>query len=157
MSNSSAATTLINNMSGSDHTTRTLLLSKKVPGMLIVTRGSVSNIDPEAMDISSGHSQIKAFNLNNRSGVYDFNTDGLMLGWGLRNDVGIDEEPVHGGLFSVENSVDQMERMGVDIHSTNPAEELNYFGTLLNNSSPNQGSNFGCKFERMRRVSKAPS
>lgn len=143
--NTSEPTILVGNMTTSDHTTRTLLLSKKAPGMLIVTRGSTSNIDTEAEDISTGHSQIKVFNLMNMTGPYDFNADGLLLGWGLRNDVGIAEEPVTGGLYSVENSVDQMTRMGKDIHATNPGEELNFLGTMLNNTSPNQGSNFGCK------------
>lgn len=145
----SESTTLVNNMTTSDHTTRTLLLSKKAPGMLIVTRGSTSNLDPEAQDISTGHSQVKAFDLTNMTGPYDFNGDGLLLGWGLRNEVGIAEEPSSGGLYSVENSVDEMTRMGVDIHATNPAEELNYLGTMMDNTSPNQGSNFGCRLPMM--------
>lgn len=66
-----------------------------------------------------------------------------MLAWGVRNDVGVDEHPKTGGLFTVENSADQITRNGVDVHDSNPAEELNYLGTLLNNASPNQGSNFG--------------
>lgn len=139
----SDSTTIVANMTTSDHTTRTLLLSSFQNGTLIVTRGSTSNLDVEAEEVSSGHSQIKAFNLNNRTGTYNFNTDGLMLGWGLRNDVGIAEHPVYGGLYSVENSVDQMTRDGVDVHENNPGEELNYLGTLVNNSSPNQGGNFG--------------
>jgi len=130
-------------MSNSDHVTRTLLLSKKAPGTLIVARGSTSNIDDEASDITSGHSQIKSFNLLNRTGVYDFSNDGHLLGWGLRNDVGVDEEPVGGGIYSVENSADDVSRLGVDVHTNNPAEELNYLGTLNNNTSPNQGRNFG--------------
>lgn len=116
--------------------------------MLIVTRGSTSNIDPLAEAVDTGHSQIKVFNLMNMTGPYDFNTDGLLLGWGLRNDVGIAEDPMHGGLYSVENSVDQMTRMGVDIHATNPGEEMNYLGTMVDNTSPNQGSNFGCEFRK---------
>lgn len=145
--NTSAPTVLVQNMTTSDHTTRTLLLSRKAPGTLLVSRGSTSNVDAEAMDLSSGHSQIKAFDLNNMNGPFDFSRDGVLLGWGLRNDVGMAEEPTLGGLYSVENSVDQMTRMGEDIHATNPGEELNYLGTMVNNTSPNQGSNFGCKFD----------
>jgi glucose/arabinose dehydrogenase len=133
-------------MAGSDHTSRTLLLSQKAPGIILINRGSNSNIDPEAADITTGHSQIKAFNLTNltsTSDPYDFNTAGLLLGWGLRNDVGIDEEPLTGGIYSVENSADQIERNGVDIHSDNPAEELNFLGYLNGTTSPNQGRNFG--------------
>lgn len=96
--NTSKPTALVTGMAGSDHTSRTLLLSKWAPGLMVVNRGSNSNVDPEATDLSSGHSQIKAFNVTNATGAYDFNTDGLLLGWGLRNDVGIDEEVRHANL-----------------------------------------------------------
>lgn len=100
-------------MGGSDHTSRTLKLSKWAPGMMVINRGSFENIDPAAANMASGHSQVKAFNISmasNESGAYDFNTDGIMLGWGLRNDVGIDEEPTTGRIYTVENSVDELER-----------------------------------------------
>ena len=135
--------TLVENMSGSDHSTRTLLLSRSVPGMLVIARGSFSNIDFEAASISSGHSQVRAFNLNNRTGTYDYTTDGLRLGWGLRNEVGLGEHPGSGGIFGVENSADQQTRMGVDIHTDNPAEELNFFGYLDDTDYAEQGTNFG--------------
>ena len=142
-STSSSKQTLVTNMTNSDHTTRTLLLSKSAPGLLVVTRGSTSNIDPLAESLATGHSQIKAFNLTNMTSSYDFNRDGMLLGWGLRNDVGIDEDPITGGIYSVENSVDEMTRNGVDIHQTNPAEELNFLGYLNGTTSSNQGRNFG--------------
>lgn len=135
--------TLVTNMTTSDHTTRTLLLSKKVNGTLIVTRGSTSNIDPEAAEMSTGHSQIKSFNLNNRSRIYDFNADGTLLGWGLRNDVGIAEEPIGGGLYAVENSIDQLAVQGEDVHQDNPAEKMNFLGYLNGTKTANQGGNFG--------------
>lgn len=141
--NTSAPKTLVTKMSNTDHTTRTLLLSRFAPGLLVVTRGSTSNIDPLAEKIGSGHAQVKAFNLTNMTVPYDFTTSGLLLGWGMRNDVGIDEEPTKGGIFSVENSVDQMTRNGQDIHNTNPAEELNFLGYLDGKQSSNQGRNFG--------------
>ena len=130
-------------MTGSDHTTRTLLLSRKVNGTLVVTRGSTSNLDVEAEDITTGHSQVKAFNLSNQTRPYDFNADGMLLGWGLRNDVGIDEDPVMGGIYTVENSVDEMTRHGQDIHQNNPGEELNFLGYLNGTSYAEQGLNFG--------------
>ncbi|KAF2717708.1 soluble quino protein glucose dehydrogenase [Polychaeton citri CBS 116435] len=139
-------TTLVANMTNSDHTTRTLLLSRQAPGLLVVTRGSTSNIDALASDIGTGHSQVKAFNISNITSSddpYDFNRDGLLLAWGVRNDVGVDEHPVTGGIYTVENSVDEMMRQGVDVHETNPAEELNFMGFLNGTSSPNQGGNFG--------------
>lgn len=142
-SNTSAPTVIVANMTGSDHTTRTLLLSRKVNGTLVVTRGSTSNLDIEAENIDTGHSQVKAFNLSNRTGTYDFNADGLLLGWGLRNDVGVDEEPITGGIYTVENSVDQLNRSGTDIHQNNPGEELNFLGYLNGTEYAEQGANFG--------------
>lgn len=117
--------TLVTNMNTDDHTTRTLLLSQKADGMLVVSRGSTSNIDTEAGLLSSGHSQVKAFNIRNVSNDgYDFNVDGLRLGWGLRNSVGLVEHPDTGGVYSVENSVDQLVREGKDVHQDNPGEEM---------------------------------
>lgn len=134
---------IVANMTTNDHTTRTLLLSQKAPGLLVVTRGSTSNIDIDAASLASGHSQVKAFNLTNRTGVYDFDIDGLRLGWGLRNDVGVAEHPASGGIYTVENSADQLTRMGVDIHEDNPAEELNFLGYLNGREYAAQGGNFG--------------
>lgn len=125
--------TLVTNMSNSDHTTRTLLLSGNT---LIVSRGSDSNQDPDAEDLSSGHSQIRSFNLSSipDDSPMDF-MDGDLWGWGLRNAVGLALDPVHNGLWSVENSVDELHRSGEDIHRDNPGEELNFHG-FLNGTFP---------------------
>ncbi len=137
-------TTLVSNMNTEDHTTRTLLVSQKVNGTLLISRGSTANIDPEAEMLSSGHSQIRAFNLLNiTSAGYDFDTDGLRLGWGLRNSVGVAEHPTTGGIYSVENSVDQATRDGVDVHEDNPGEEMNFHGYLNGTEYAPQGSNYG--------------
>jgi glucose/arabinose dehydrogenase len=130
-------------MVNDDHTTRTLLLSKKAEGNLLVSRGSTSNLDLLAEDITSGHSQIRAFELGNDNPVYQFDTDGVLLGWGLRNSVGVAEHPITGGIFSVENSVDEMEREGTDIHENNPGEELNFHGYLNGTKFAGQGQNYG--------------
>lgn len=112
-------------MNTDDHTTRTLLLSQKADGMLVISRGSTSNIDAEAGLLSSGHSQVKAFDIRNPGDIgYDFNTDGIRLGWGLRNSVGLAEHPVTGGIYSVENSVDEIMREGKNVHQDNPGEEM---------------------------------
>jgi len=150
-SNTTAGKEIVTNMTTEDHTTRTLLLSNFSPNTLIVTRGSTSNLDAGAEDISTGRSQIKAFDIStfaspsgSSAPALDFSSaSGKLLGWGMRNDVGIDEHPVTGGLYSVENSVDQMTRLGTDIHQNNPGEEMNYLGTLLNNSYSGQGGNYG--------------
>jgi glucose/arabinose dehydrogenase len=130
-------------MTNSDHTTRTLLLSKFAPEMLVVSRGSTSNIDPLAEQKDTGHAQVKAFNMSNMNGPFDFVSEGTLLAWGVRNDVGIDEDPITGRVYTVENSVDQMTRNGQDIHNTNPAEELNFIGYLNGTPSSNEGRNFG--------------
>ncbi len=136
--------TLVQNMSNNDHVTRTLLLSKKAPGILLVSRGSNENLDNIAKDITSGHSQIRAFNLTNATDgqPYDYASSGKMLGWGLRNSVGVAEEPTTGGIFSVENSADDIERENQDIHQDDPGEEMNFHG-FLNGSTEDQGGNYG--------------
>lgn len=132
-------------MSTDDHTTRTLLMSEKEPGTLVISRGSTSNIDLEAESMANGHSQIRAFKVDNftsSSKPYDFTTEGRLLGWGLRNSVGVAEEPLTGGIYSVENSADDVVRDGVDIHQNNPGEEMNFHG-YLNSSTGDQGGNYG--------------
>lgn len=131
-------------MNGSDHVTRTLLLSDKVKDTLIISRGSNSNIDPVAAGITSGHSQIRAFNIGNLTGDQNctYASDGLRLGWGLRNSVGIAEHPVTGGIWSVENSADNLRTDGASIRQDNPGEELNFHGYLNGTESDRQGGNF---------------
>lgn len=111
---------------------------------MIVSRGSSDNIDVSAQQLSSGHSQIRAFDLSNLPAgrPYNYPSEGRLLGWGLRNSVGVAEHPVTGGIFSVENSADDVDRNGQDIHQDNPGEEMNYHG-FLNGSTENQGGNYG--------------
>ena len=131
-------------MNTDDHTTRTLLLSQKVNGTLLISRGSTSNVDLDAEMLSSGHSQIRAFNVDNiTQNGYNYDTDGLRLGWGLRNSVGVAEHPITGGIYSVENSVDQIMRQGKDVHQDNPGEEMNFHGYLNGTEYAPQGSNYG--------------
>lgn len=112
-------------MFNEDHSTRTLLIPQKVNGTLLVSRGSNSNVDLMAESLDSGHSQIKAFSIDNVTGIgYDFASNGIRLGWGLRNSVGVAEHPDTGGIYSVENSVDQIMREGEDVHQDNPGEEM---------------------------------
>ncbi len=133
---------LIGGMDNEGHTTRTILLSRKVPDTLLVSRGSASNVDQRAADVESGHCQLKAFNIASTS-TLDFTAEGEILGWGLRNSVGVAEHPVTGGIWSVENSVDQFRRAGEDIHQDNPGEELNFHGYLNGTEYSEQGRSFG--------------
>ncbi|KAF2453974.1 hypothetical protein BDY21DRAFT_292223 [Lineolata rhizophorae] len=140
--------TLVANMASGGHSTRTLLLSRQVPGLLLVSRGSDGNIDEDTRSISSGRSQIRVFDLNATAEAdepYDY-TDGAVLGWGLRNSVGVGEYPGdQGGVWSVENSVDELERADEDIHQDNPGEELNFHGPL-NASADAASDRFGANF-----------
>lgn len=111
-------------MSNNNLLTRTLLISKKQPGIIVVSRGASNDLD-EATVLSTGLSQIRAFNLANTTSTskpYDFENSGRLLGWGLRNSVGVAEHPVTGGIYSVENSIDGVTRQGFDIHQNNPGE-----------------------------------
>ncbi|ORY11125.1 soluble quino protein glucose/sorbosone dehydrogenase [Clohesyomyces aquaticus] len=134
--------TLITGMSGGGHSTRTLLTSKKNPDLLVVSVGSNANIDSATSQQSSGRSQLRIFSIAKVSQASVAYTAGEILGWGLRNSVGVTENPVTGGIWSVENSVDDMKKNNVDIHNTNPCEELNYHGTL-NGTSAEKGANYG--------------
>jgi glucose/arabinose dehydrogenase len=135
---------VVNGMSTTGYVTRTLLMSEKVPGMLIVSRGSGENLDNEARDIETGISQIKAFDVSTLPDTpYNFAEEGHRLGWGLRNSVGVAEEPVTGAVYSVENAANNIQRGGVDIHEENPGEELNFHGYLTGATSSGQGGNYG--------------
>ncbi|KAJ4380843.1 hypothetical protein N0V86_004205 [Didymella sp. IMI 355093] len=126
------------------HVTRTLLLSQSVPGMLLVSRGSGPNLDVRALDRSTAISTIKAFNVTNvTSEGYSYINNGLLLGWGLRNSVGVGEEPVSGGIYSVENSVDNFQRGTELINENNPGEEMNFHGYLNGTQYEQQGGNYG--------------
>ena len=57
--------------------------------------------------------------------------------------MGVAEHPETGGLYSVENSADDIKRDGVDIHQNNPGEEMNFHGSLIDNTDESQGSNYG--------------
>lgn len=95
------------------HNTRTLVYQPGNPGYMIINRGSNSNIDIGAADILSGRSQIRRFDLG-RSG-YDW-MQGQLLGWGLRNGVGLALGQDGDSLWEVENSADEVRYNGVDIH-----------------------------------------
>lgn len=91
--------TLITGMASGGHTTRTLFLSKKSPNLLLVSRGSDGNIDTETTQVTSGRSQIRIFDVSQITTSVAY-TSGEVLGWGLRNSVGVTEDPATGGIVS---------------------------------------------------------
>ena len=141
----SDSTIIVGNMDHPDHVSRTLLYPRKAAGdQLIISRGSSENLDMDTIDISSGRSQVKTFNLSAvPNGGYDYTRDGSVLGFGLRNSVGVAENPVNGGIWSVENSVDDLDRAGQDVHKNNPGEEMNFLGYLNGTQYSQQGTSFG--------------
>ncbi|GJC77265.1 hypothetical protein ColLi_00103 [Colletotrichum liriopes] len=132
---------VIDNMANNDQTTRTLVMSKASRDWLVVSRGVDENFDIDALDVSSGHAQVKAFDLG-KSGndPFDFNNDGKLLGWGIRNAVAVAEDPSTGNVWAMDNSIDDITRNGVDIHDNNPGEELNLLGAIANET---EAGNYG--------------
>lgn len=134
----------ITGTSDGDHITRTLLFAKKQENTLIVSRGSESNVDFNSLDLTTGHCQIKSFAVQNASATpQNFNTTGKLLGWGLRNSVGVAEHPLTGGIYSVEMGMDYATRDGKDLEQNNPGDEMNYHGIIGKANDLSQGLNHG--------------
>lgn len=136
-------TTWVEGMSGSDHTTRTLLLSKKAPGTILISRGSTGNMDWGATDKATGISNIRSFNVAPPFQKTKQYTDGTLIGMGLRNSIGMDEHPISGGIWSNENSADDIRRDKIDTHENVPGEEVNFHGYLNGTLSSVTGTNYG--------------
>ncbi|KAF3065050.1 putative nhl repeat-containing protein [Daldinia childiae] len=138
--------TLIEGMRSGGHITRTLLVPSSAPDVLIVSRGSDGNIDNTTTNVEAGKSIIKTFKISELLAseiATNYVSGGEVLGWGLRNSVGVGEDPSTGGIWSVENSADDIVRSGVDIHNENPAEELNYHGVIKDAENTLKGQNYG--------------
>ncbi|KAK0614683.1 soluble quino protein glucose/sorbosone dehydrogenase [Immersiella caudata] len=140
-----AGKVIISGMSNTGtHPTRAILISKSSPDTLLVARGSNGNIDTATATLSTARSVIKTFSLSKvASSPADFATGGETLGWGLRNIVGMGEDPISGGVWSVENSMDDVRFGGRDVHNDNPAEKANYHGVLNATTNSLKGANFG--------------
>jgi len=79
------------------HPTRAIAVSRSSPDIILVARGSNGNIDTATAQMSTGRSVIKQFSLSKiMSTPTDFNAGGETLGWGLRNIVGVGEDPFGG-------------------------------------------------------------
>lgn len=124
--------TLVNGMAGIGTQTCTLRIAANSTNALIISHGSGSNLDPAAASPDSGIAMVKMFHVDGTSGCppLNFTADGTLLGWGLRNDIGIAQHPLSHGLWAVENGADNLVRDGVNIVENNPAEKLNYLGVI---------------------------
>ena len=114
----------------------------------MVSVGSQGNLDTGATDIETGRSAVKFFSLpdaQERSTPFDYAADGRVLGWGLRNSVGLTVNPKTGGVWTVENSVDMLRRGGQEVWQDNPGEELNFHGNVdeIFSNTSYVGPNYG--------------
>ncbi|KAF5675561.1 L-sorbosone dehydrogenase [Fusarium heterosporum] len=139
--------TVITGMDGSStHSTRTLMIPVAGnPNLLLVAGGSDGNLDAETVHKDVVRSQVRVFKIDDMlaAGAPLEYGGGSLLGWGLRNSVGWAEDPSTGYIWSVENSVDNLYRGDVDIHNSNPGEELNFHGLPNDTSSAQYGANYG--------------
>jgi glucose/arabinose dehydrogenase len=132
MSVSGNATTIVTGMYNGGHVTRTLAIPPKYPNLLLVSHGSNDNFDYGSADIATGRSCVKVFDTTAvPTDGYNYPTGGYQMGYGLRNEVGLAFD-AGGMLWGVENSSDELHRtingVSVDIHTDNPADEINYLG-----------------------------
>ena len=136
--------TLITNMQNNGpHPTRALMASKFSPDTLLVAVGSAANIDTATTAQTSGRSMIKMFSIKAlMASPVTYTEGGEILGWGLRNIVGMGEDPIHGGVWSVENSMDDIRLNSKDVHNENPAEKANYHGVLNDTANSFKGKNY---------------
>lgn len=82
------------------HGTRSILVSRKSPDLILVQVGSNENIDNTTIYPSSGRSQARLFNataLTSGTSSVDYST-GTLFAWGLRNSIGWTEHPTTGGV-----------------------------------------------------------
>jgi len=133
--------TLISGISSGIHFTRTLGVVPTQPNLLLVQVGSNANLDMAAASPSTGRAIIKIFDTSKApSNGFNYNTDGEVFGYGLRNTIGFVSDP-SGVFWGVENSGDDFQRtdngQSRDIHQNNPAEELNKLGNPLDSKQRN--------------------
>ncbi|KAH6903287.1 cellobiose dehydrogenase [Coprinopsis sp. MPI-PUGE-AT-0042] len=132
--------TLVTGMDHPGHVTRTLLISRKNPDYIVVSVGSDGNIDEASIEQSSGTAQIRVFDMRNlpqEGSAYTDERYGKIMGFGLRNDVGMTEDRA-GIVHSIENSADNVFRIvngdRRDIHADNPAEKVYNLGSVTSPS-----------------------
>ncbi|KAH6664747.1 hypothetical protein F5X68DRAFT_250227 [Plectosphaerella plurivora] len=128
---------------GGYHQTRTLFIPRNNPNTLLVSVGSEDNLDMATTSPSTGRSIIRAFDLPTLTGSAVTYNSGALLGWGLRNSVGIGENPRTGEIWSVENGLDNMMRGNTDVHNDSPGEELNFHGRVNDTNGRFFSANYG--------------
>ncbi|KAI0394134.1 soluble quino protein glucose dehydrogenase [Xylariaceae sp. FL0594] len=134
-----SSTIVVSGMATSGHSTRTLAMPPDRTDLLVVSHGSNSNLDLDTTNPNTARAIVKVFNISSTpAGGYNYAMDGWNAGFGLRNEVGLAFDG-NNMLWGIENSADDLVRTiddaTLDIHTDNPAEEINYLGdvTLPNN------------------------
>lgn len=98
--------TVVQGISTGIHSTRTLVVVPQQPNLIAISVGSNSNWDYATGSPSSGRSMVKVFDMSKvPSGGYSYNTAGVQLGYGMRNEIGLAFDPA-GHVWGVENSGD---------------------------------------------------
>jgi glucose/arabinose dehydrogenase len=98
--------TVVKGISSGIHSTRTLGVVPSQPNLLLVQCGSNANFDMDAASPSTGRAIIKIFDMSKvPSGGFNYNSDGEVFGYGLRNTIGFVPDP-SGVYWGVENSGD---------------------------------------------------
>ncbi|KAF2196480.1 cellulose binding iron reductase-like protein [Delitschia confertaspora ATCC 74209] len=129
--------TIITGMyNGGSHLTRTLAIAPHQPNILLVSHGSNDNWDYATGNPKTGRSVVRAFDVSKvPSAGYNYVNDGYLMGYGMRNEVGICFD-ANNMLWGVENSGDNFQRTPLnggakkDIHQNNPGEKLHYIGDV---------------------------
>ncbi|KAK3984228.1 soluble quino protein glucose/sorbosone dehydrogenase [Cladorrhinum sp. PSN332] len=124
--------TIVRGMSTGIHSSRTIAVVPQSPNLILLQVGSNSNFDMASAQPSTGRAIIKIFDVSKApSNGFNYNTEGEVYGYGLRNEIGFTADP-SGVFWGVENSGDDFARtengQRRDIHIDNPAEELNNLG-----------------------------
>ncbi|KAK4033268.1 soluble quino protein glucose/sorbosone dehydrogenase [Parachaetomium inaequale] len=123
--------TVVKGISTGIHSTRTIAVVPSQPNLILVQVGSNANFDTAAAQKETGRAIIKIFDTSKApANGFNYNTDGEVFGYGLRNTIGFVPDP-SGVFWGVENSGDDFRRNNQDIHQNNPAEELNNLGNPL--------------------------
>lgn len=98
--------TVVKGMSTGIHSTRTVMVVKQNPNLVLLQVGSNANLDMASLQPSTGRAIIKIFDVSKAPAAgYNYNTDGEVFGYGLRNEIGFIQDP-NGIVWGVENSGD---------------------------------------------------
>lgn len=98
--------TVVQGMSRGIHFTRTIAVVPQSPNLILLQVGSNSNFDMASEQPSTGRAIIKIFDMDQLPpNGFNYNTDGEVYGYGLRNTIGFTPDP-NGVFWGVENSGD---------------------------------------------------